>query len=127
MRPFLWLVLFAPLAVFVGVFAIENDASVRLEIWPFAVSWEAWASVWILGLLAVGIVFGMIVGWLSSLGWRRRARRAERRLRVHERQQAEREEAEERAQSEASVAGPSPSAALPSPGDRARRTALLGD
>lgn len=126
MRQALWFVLFVPLAVVVGIFTVENDSPVRLEIWPFVGSREAWVSVWVLGLLAVGIVIGMAIGWLSSLRWRRRAWRAERQVRVYERQQAEREEAEERAR-EAAIPPPPASGALPAPGERARRTALLGD
>lgn len=126
MRQAIWFVLFVPLAVVIGIFTVENDATVRLEIWPFVGSREAWVSVWVLGLLAAGIVIGMAIGWLSSLRWRRRAWRAERQVRVYERQQAERDEAEERAR-EAANPLPTSAGALPSPGDRARRAALLGD
>ena len=124
MRHFLGIVLFAPLALVVGIFAVENRTPLTLQVWPLQGAWEMWASVWILGLLAAGIVIGMAVGWLSGLGWRRRARRAERLVRKYERESADREEDEDRPPA-APVARPA--AGLPAPEARARRTALLGD
>lgn len=74
-------VIFIPLALIVGIFAIENRSPLRIEVWPFEVILELWTSVWILGVLAIGIVIGLVIGWMSGVDWRRRARRAERRLR----------------------------------------------
>lgn len=137
MRRFVGILLFAPLALVLGIFAVENDTPVTLEVWPFAASGTAWASVWILGLLAVGIVIGMLIGWLSGMGWRHRARRAERRLRDHERQARLDEDAglpgaPGSASNTAPNTGPNtgPNTALgtlPAAEARVRRTALLGD
>lgn len=124
MRHFIGIALFAPLALIVGIFAVENRTPLSLQVWPLQGAWEMWASVWILGLLAVGIVVGMIVGWLSGMGWRRRARRAERMVRKYEKEFAEREEDEART---AAAPVPPPGVALPAPEARARRSALLGD
>ena len=124
MRHFLAIVLFAPLALIVGIFAVENRTPLSLQVWPLPGAWEMWASVWMLGLLAVGVVVGMIVGWLSGMGWRRRARRAERLVRKYEREFAAREEEEAKPPVGAS---PAASLSLPAPEARARRSALLGD
>lgn len=122
MKQFVGLVIFVPLAILVGVFAVENSTTVSVHVWPFGGALDAWVSVWILGLLATGLVIGILIGWLAGMGWRRRARRAERQVRTYERQMAEREEAETRAAERAE-----PGAALPAPEQRSRRTALLGD
>ena len=85
MKTVIGIVVFVPLAVIVGVFAVENRTPVSLDIWPLDGVQTMWASLWVLVPLAVGILFGMAVGWLSGTGWRRRARRAERRVEKLER------------------------------------------
>jgi putative membrane protein len=122
MRQFIGIVIFVPLAVIIGIFAVENRASLALEIWPLPGPHEMWASVWILGLLAIGLILGMSVGWLAGIGWRRRARRAERLYRTLERQIAERDAAPITVVANTPAAG-----ALPAPAGRAARTALLED
>lgn len=91
MRQFIGIIIFVPLAVVVGIFAAENRAPLALEIWPLPGIHQMWASVWILGLLAIGIIVGLTIGWLAGTGARRRARRAERMNRMLERQLAERD------------------------------------
>jgi lipopolysaccharide assembly protein A len=91
MRQLLGIIVFVPLAVVIGIFAVENRAPLELEVWPFAGRQEMWASVWILGLLALGIIIGLVIGWLAGGGARRRARRAERLNRTLERQLLERD------------------------------------
>ena len=91
MRQIIGIVVFVPLAIVVGIFAVENRAQLALEIWPLPGIHQMWASVWILGLLAIGTVVGMAIGWLAGTGARRRARRAERLNRTLEKQLAERE------------------------------------
>jgi uncharacterized integral membrane protein len=80
MKTVIGIVIFVPLAVIVGVFAVENRTPLSLEIWPLDGVRTMWASLWVLIPLTVGILFGMAIGWLSGTGWRRRARRAERRV-----------------------------------------------
>ena len=58
MRQFIGFVVFVPLAIVVGIFAVENRAPLSLEIWPLPGVHQMWASVWILGLLAIGVVVG---------------------------------------------------------------------
>lgn len=123
MRQIVGIVVFVPLAVIVGVFAVENRAPLTLEVWPLPGVHQMWASVWILGLLAVGIVLGLTIGWMAGSGARRRARRAERLNRTYERQLAERETDPVPAPARDDVS----SAALPSPSARAARSARIED
>tara|TARA_Y100001934_G_scaffold239909_1_gene293884 strand:+ start:204 stop:569 length:366 start_codon:yes stop_codon:yes gene_type:complete len=78
MRHILTLVIFVPMAVVVGIFAVENRQPLALELWPLSGVHQMWASVWVLGLLGAGILLGLAIGLLGVAGWRRRARRAER-------------------------------------------------
>lgn len=121
MRQIIGIVVFVPLAVVVGVFAVENRAPLSLEIWPLPGVHQMWASVWILGLLAVGMIIGMAIGWMAGTGARRRARRAERLNRTLEKQLADREADPPPVQSTVSAD------ALPSPQSRAARTARIED
>jgi lipopolysaccharide assembly protein A len=121
MRQFIGFVVFVPLAVVVGIFAVENRAPLSLEIWPLPGVHQMWASVWILGLLAIGVVVGMVIGWMAGTGARRRARRAERTNRMLERQIADRESQAPTTPAEAS------SGALPAPENQAARIAQRED
>ncbi len=138
MRQFIGIVIFVPLAVVVGIFAVENRAPLTLEIWPLPGVHQMWASVWILGLLAVGTVVGMVIGWIAGTGARRRARRAERMNRTLERQLAERDAKPPPAPSSSPSSSPSlsydpsatgraPTGSLPPPAGRPPRTAVLED
>ena len=91
MRKLLGSIVFVPLALIIGIFAAENRAPLALEIWPLPGIQETWASVWILGPLAVGICLGLTLGGLAGGSARRRARRAERLNRTLERQLSERD------------------------------------
>ena len=86
MRLVIACLIFVPLAIIFGIFAIENRMPLSIKLWPFSGAYEVWMSVCILGVLIAGIIFGLVVGWLSGVDWRRRARRAERRLRHLENQ-----------------------------------------
>lgn len=91
MRKLFGIIVFVPLALIIGIFAVENRVLLALEIWPLSGIQKMWASVWILGLLAIGIIIGLVIGWLAGGSARRRARRAERLTRTLERQLSERE------------------------------------
>ena len=78
MRLILTLMIFVPMAVVIGIFAVENRQPLALELWPLSGVYQMWASVWVLGLLGAGILLGLAIGWLGGTGWRRRARRARR-------------------------------------------------
>lgn len=124
MKAIVGFIIFVPLAIVLGVFAVDNRTPVSLEIWPLPGPYELWASVWLLGLLAIGILVGMVIGWASGTGWRRRARRAERRLQTLERRLSE--------QDDDTVAAPAAGAAGTAGGPPARqalaaRSARIGD
>ena len=91
MRQLIGLIIFLPLALIIGVFAVENRAPLELEIWPLLGVQKMWASVWILGLLAIGIIVGLAIGWLAGGSSRRRSRRAERMNSMLERRLTERD------------------------------------
>lgn len=115
--------LFVPLAIVLGVFAVDNRVPVALQLWPLPGVYELGASVWVLGMLAVGTLFGLAVGWLSGAGARRRARRAENRLKKLER------EAEE-ITAERKTAATAPTGAAVAgllPADSRRRVAQIDD
>jgi hypothetical protein len=66
MRQLFGIIVFVPLALIIGIFAVENRGPLALEIWPLPGVQEMWASVWILGLLAIGIIVGLVIGWLGA-------------------------------------------------------------
>ena len=90
MRLIICIVVFIPSAVILGVFAVENRQMLTLEFWPLANRIETSASVWLLLFLGIGILVGLGIGWLSTMAWRRRARKAERVNRTLERKLDER-------------------------------------
>ena len=129
MRQLFGIVVFVPLALVIGIFAVENRAPLSLEIWPLPGIQEMWASVWILGLLAIGIIIGLAIGWLAGGSARRRARRAERLNRTLERQLSERD-AEPATVAESAPHGASrnvPGGALAAPSGRAAQVARIED
>ena len=87
MRLVIACLIFVPLAIIFGIFAIENRMPLSIKLWPFSGAYEVWMSVCILGVLIAGIIFGLVVGWLSGADCRRRAFSAERRLRNLEEKQ----------------------------------------
>lgn len=62
-----------PLALLVVLFAVANRQPVALELWPVPGAVELPIYLAVLGALAVGLVVGAAVVWLSHLtgGWRR--------------------------------------------------------
>lgn len=67
-------------------FALSNTEIVRLGIWPTDYSLELHLSLAILLAMAIGFLLGALVVWMSELRQRRRARRAERTVRLLEAQ-----------------------------------------
>ena len=125
MRQLFGIIVFVPLALIIGIFAVENRGPLALEIWPLRGVQEMWASVWILGLLAIGIIVGLVIGWLGGGSARRRARRAERLNRTLERQLSERDaEPAPVAESSSPIAS---SPALSAPSGRAVQVARTED
>lgn len=133
MRQLFGIIIFVPLAFVIGFFAVENRAPLALEIWPLPGIQEMWASVWILGLLAIGIIVGLTIGWIAGGSTRRRARRAERLNRTLERQLAEHNSEPDTVPASAtSIASPNapggtPGSAMPAPAGRAAQIARVDD
>lgn len=75
-----------PFILILVVFALSNPQPVRLGIWPTDYSWEVPMSLAILIAMAAAFFIGGFVVWLSELGQRRRARRAEYTVRLLEEQ-----------------------------------------
>ena len=125
MRLIIGIVVFVPCAIFLGVFAVENRQSVALEFWPLATAIEASASVWLLVFLAIGLLAGLWIGWLSTMAWRRRAWKAEQTNRTLERKLDERAEPAMLA----TAPDPAPGGSLPAPASQSRsaRMALIDD
>ena len=67
-------------------FALSNTEMVSLGIWPTDYRLEAHLSLAILFAMALGFLLGALVVWMSELAQRRRARRAERTVRLLESQ-----------------------------------------
>jgi len=68
------------------LFALSNTEMVRLGLWPTDLSIDVQLSLAILIAMAIAFVLGALVVWISELSLRRRARRAERTVRLLEAQ-----------------------------------------
>ncbi len=75
-----------PLLLILILFALSNETVVRIGLWPTDFSVEVPVSLVVLiGMAAAFLVGGLFV-WMGSLSQRRRARRAEARVRVLDQQ-----------------------------------------
>lgn len=80
------LIFAAPFLVFLVVFALSNRGTVQIGLWPTDLLLDIPLSLAVLGAGGVFFILGAIVVGLGSLGQRRRARRAENRVRLLERE-----------------------------------------
>jgi lipopolysaccharide assembly protein A len=71
------------------LFALSNREVVRLGIWPTDYGIDVHLSIAILVAMAIAFLLGALVVWVSALSQRRRARRAERIVRMLEAQVAD--------------------------------------
>jgi len=71
-----WLLL-APLLALVVLFALSNRQTVSLGLWPLDLTWQVSLSVAVLAVAGLAFLLGALMVWFTSLGHRRRARRAE--------------------------------------------------
>lgn len=78
------LLILAPFLLLLVLFALSNTQSVQIGLWPTAWSLQAPLSLIILGGMAVGFLVGGLLVWVSELGQRRRAKRAEQAVRLLE-------------------------------------------
>jgi putative membrane protein len=68
------------------LFALSNTEVVRLGLWPTDYGIDVHLSIAILVAMAIAFLLGALVVWLAELSQRRRARRAERTIRLLEAQ-----------------------------------------
>jgi putative membrane protein len=68
------------------LFALTNTEIVKLGLWPTDYAIEVHLSIAILVSAAVAFLLGALVVWMSELAQRRRARQAERTVRLLEAQ-----------------------------------------
>lgn len=66
------------------LFLLSNPETVRLGLWPTDYGLEVHLSIAILVAMAIAFLLGALVVWVSELSQRRRARRAERKVRLLE-------------------------------------------
>lgn len=85
MKVLTWLI-GLPVAVVATVFAVVNRQDLHFDLWPFPYGVEAPAFVAVLVPLALGLVLGAVLGWVSAGRARRTARDQRRRADSLERQ-----------------------------------------
>jgi uncharacterized integral membrane protein len=85
MRYLRWLIA-APFLLLLVLFALSNTTTLKLGMWPtdYTIEWPA--SAVILVAMAIAFMAGALLMWISELGQRRRARRAEQALKLLEEQ-----------------------------------------
>jgi uncharacterized integral membrane protein len=72
------LLLLSPLLLVLVVFALANPQPLHIVFWPFEAAFDGPASLVLLGVLGAGLLMGAVMVWVTTLGLRLRARRAER-------------------------------------------------
>jgi lipopolysaccharide assembly protein A len=73
MKRLSWIVTL-PIAVAAVLFAVSNREPVTIEIWPLPWQIQAPAFLILLGSLAVGLIIGLLLSWLTGGERRQRAR-----------------------------------------------------
>jgi putative membrane protein len=84
--PMLFVIVTLVLCLPLVLFALSNTEVVRLGLWPTDYGIDVHLSLAILVAMAIAFLLGALVVWLSELSQRRRARRAERTVRLLEAQ-----------------------------------------
>ena len=82
----LFLIIVLIISVPLVLFALSNQKVESLGFWPTDYHAEVPLSLAILGAMAVAFLLGALLVWFSALSQRRRARRAERTVRLLEAQ-----------------------------------------
>ncbi len=67
-----------------AMFAVSNRAPVSLNLWPFAGALQVPVFVLVLGTTLVGLLLGLMIGWLVSMPSRFARRRLAQRLALTE-------------------------------------------
>jgi lipopolysaccharide assembly protein A len=66
-----------PLLLLLVIFALSNPQPVSVGFWPTGYWFETPLSAAVLAGMAIAFLLGALLVWMSELGQRRRARRAE--------------------------------------------------
>ena len=82
----LFLIVTCILCLPIVLFALSNTETVHLGLWPTDYGIDAPISLTILIAMALAFLLGAVVVWISELSQRRRARRAERTVKLLEAQ-----------------------------------------
>jgi putative membrane protein len=80
------LIILAPVLLLLVLFTLSNRAPTELTFWPTDFSLVLPLSLVILAAMGLAFLLGGVLVWLSCLGQRRRARRAEQAVRLLEEQ-----------------------------------------
>jgi uncharacterized integral membrane protein len=80
----LFLIITLIISVPLVLFALSNTEQVPLGLWPTDYSIDVPLSLAILVALGIGFLLGAFLVWFTALAHRRRARRAERKVRLLE-------------------------------------------
>ena len=72
------LLLLSPFLLVLVVFALANPQPMHIVFWPFDLAFDPPASLALLCVLGAGLFLGAMMLWVTTLGLRLRARRAER-------------------------------------------------
>jgi uncharacterized integral membrane protein len=75
-----------PLLVLLVLFALSNGDPIKIGLWPTDVGIVVPVSVAVMVGMAGAFLVGALFVWIGALGQRRRARRAEARVRVLDQQ-----------------------------------------
>ena len=67
-------------------FVLSNRVPVEIGIWPTGIAWQVPLSIAVLVAAGVAFLIGALLVWVTELGQRRRARRAEATVRLLEEQ-----------------------------------------
>lgn len=85
MRLLAWIV-GLPLAVVAAAFAVANRAEIHFDLWPLPFGVDVPGYLAVLGPLAIGLAFGVLLGWVSAVKARLRAGEQRRRAESLQRQ-----------------------------------------
>ncbi len=78
-----------PLLLLLVLFALSNTQTVRMGLWPTDLSLDIPLAIAVLAAMGAAFLIGALLLWVSVLGARLRARRAEHAARLLEAQVAE--------------------------------------
>ncbi|HTW26629.1 MAG TPA: lipopolysaccharide assembly protein LapA domain-containing protein [Acetobacteraceae bacterium] len=78
------LIIALPVLLILVLFALSNRGVVSVGFWPTDFTWQTPLSVAVLVGMAVAFLLGAVLAWIGTLAQARRARRAERQVRLLE-------------------------------------------